>query len=141
MSNWQSVTADLHCLIPDRIICVSNKRNVAHKEESMKPIGYAVRRLDGRLVALCSTEPEAKRSRVFTTDTVMPLFERPASPVTDWFPPEVKPVHVGWYMTEVSNRGLLPLYWDGKLWRQDDCVTYHLGCQNRPWYGLTSEVK
>lgn len=39
---------------------------------------------------------------------------------TDFFPPEVKPVHVGWYETAWFDAGWLydvKIWWDGEAWR------------------------
>lgn len=60
---------------------------------------------------------------------------------TDWFPPEIKPVCVGWY----ARRFILgndvehwPQYWDGEHWRYGDHWPEPGGVVSCPveWRGL-----
>ena len=57
---------------------------------------------------------------------------------TGWYPPEVKPVRVGWY--ERYWCGLKTLYWwDGVCWRYEpESERSHY--QHLPWRGLTAPV-
>ena len=64
--------------------------------------------------------------------------------LTPWFPPEVKPAHVGWYHTgitckcpinNISLESDSNFWWDGNFW------TAFEGCspiysQNKYWRGL-----
>ena len=38
--------------------------------------------------------------------------------LTEWYPPHVKPVRVGWYERQWKMKGsaATPDYWDGKRW-------------------------
>jgi len=37
--------------------------------------------------------------------------------LTPWFPPEIKPVRVGWYETYVHDKGLKRMrYWNRRSW-------------------------
>ena len=64
--------------------------------------------------------------------------------LTDWFPPEVKPVRPGWYHTglgctypsKISQSSRKNWYWDGKSWRNGK-NDWHCELQNRWWRGLT----
>lgn len=63
-----------------------------------------------------------------------------------WHPPEIKPVHVGWY--DVANRKREPyftppwfMHWNGHLWNDYDSVPverHHdfMSIQEVPWRGL-----
>lgn len=58
-----------------------------------------------------------------------------------WFPPEVKPVHVGMYESTIfePNEWTMFLHrfkWDGKLWTRADGKI--LAIQLRYWRGLAS---
>lgn len=62
---------------------------------------------------------------------------------TPWFPPEVKPVRVGWYeailFPGLHNDDTLPeprFWWDGKEWRLARNGSA-LALQQRIWRGLT----
>lgn len=62
---------------------------------------------------------------------------------TNWFPPEVKPVHIGMY--EIRNRDGFGIewwaYWNGEKWvflRHPDWV---LMDQDREWRGLKRKQK
>jgi hypothetical protein len=69
-------------------------------------------------------------------------------PLTDWYPPEVDPVHVGFYSRQYGDGSdqdpgiLRPDYWDGKAWRyaQDCEVTGDITLCRRPWRGLSEPV-
>jgi len=68
--------------------------------------------------------------------------------LTDWHPPSIKPVHVGWYHTGINN--YLPIYakhestynwwWNGSEWG-----FYHKGdwinsiAQDRYWRGIAKD--
>lgn len=54
---------------------------------------------------------------------------------TAWFPPEVKPVRVGWYACRRCN---LDYWWDGKLWRNGEDYGYSLK-QDIEWRGLAQK--
>jgi hypothetical protein len=59
---------------------------------------------------------------------------------TDWFPPEIKPVHVGLYQCKYEESGawITSSYlwkWDGLVWRFEDTNQLCLE-QNRKWRGL-----
>lgn len=62
---------------------------------------------------------------------------------TEWFPADVKPVHVGWY--ECQLMGYL-WWWNGEFWsmRQDDSSMQYAdepcGDQNRVWRGLYAPI-
>lgn len=71
---------------------------------------------------------------------------------TDWFQPEVKPVHIGPYMTEVSNvNHIQPAfqYWDGVDWGlrsltanaslRNQAHKISSRFQNVPWRGLKAK--
>ena len=60
--------------------------------------------------------------------------------LTEWFPPHLNPVHVGFYQRDYSDCFItsIPDYWDGKYWligRKDgqaiERTSYRL-----PWRGL-----
>ena len=55
--------------------------------------------------------------------------------VTDWFPGEVKPVHIGWYETPATRFNGAMRYWNGFHWR-DLCMCCKSYDQNRKWRGL-----
>lgn len=64
---------------------------------------------------------------------------------TEWFPADVKPVHVGVYERDWSNAPELPPIewfdrWDGVTWRYGRTGEYQ-GCANRQWRGLTEQAK
>ena len=63
--------------------------------------------------------------------------------LTDWFPPDVKPVRPGWYQSVycdfLPNKKLRSdwnMYWDGEKWflKKNSLL---LRNQNRWWRGLT----
>lgn len=57
---------------------------------------------------------------------------------TDWFPPEIKPVHVGMYETSFFDAGWVyevHVWWNGRQWL--DCEQgWALIDQNVTWRGL-----
>jgi hypothetical protein len=62
----------------------------------------------------------------------------PARELTDWFPAEVKPVHVGWYHTLQKGNSVESSWnwwWSGEAWffepDFDRCIY-----QDRIWRGL-----
>jgi hypothetical protein len=62
------------------------------------------------------------------------------TPVTDWFPGEVKPVRVGWWERKIpfsfdlqSGCMTTRTYWDGSKWDSQ--------YQSLPWRGLVEEAK
>lgn len=66
--------------------------------------------------------------------------------LTEWYPAEIKPVHVGWY--EVQNRFASHVYqkswWNGRYWGvvgfewlEESRKEQKSGEQNRIWRGLT----
>lgn len=66
--------------------------------------------------------------------------------MTDWFPAEVKPVHVGVYETNMGlGNGFS--HWDGKAWgaeylRLDDALLWSpldVGRQQKKWRGLRNK--
>jgi len=69
--------------------------------------------------------------------------------LTDWYPPHIKPVRVGWYHTgngehdpcfDDSNESNYNWWWDGKNWVYDvdrECCY----AQNRWWRGLKRPAK
>lgn len=61
--------------------------------------------------------------------------------LTEWYPPEVKPVHTGHYQSTVNpewyvgeERNIPRTYWDGVRWLHDD--RYPMSHQSRFWRGL-----
>ena len=60
--------------------------------------------------------------------------------LTDWFPPEIKPVHVGVYQTDFCGYA----HWNGKKWGYGrlspldakTCAVYRSAIQNKSWRGL-----
>lgn len=64
---------------------------------------------------------------------------------TEWFPEDVKPVHIGAYEIsyprrhpshgQVALQGM-PAHWDGKKWCYSTCPESPLASQDRPWRGL-----
>lgn len=68
------------------------------------------------------------------------------SKLTKWFPPEVKPVHVGVYQTDFEPLGkdIEYSHWNGVRWGpQWDCIERAAcangtqGIQNKHWRGLS----
>lgn len=69
---------------------------------------------------------------------------------TEWFPADVKPVHVGWYECK-SNKGNtvcgFKWWWNGSYWTMKlddyDFVTKNTKCseQNRVWRGLCVPIR
>lgn len=61
---------------------------------------------------------------------------------TDWFPPEIKPVHVGGYESIPSRAASvyadLRARWDGKCWRWVNSGKKCL-IQSRKWRGLAEK--
>lgn len=60
-----------------------------------------------------------------------------AKKLTPWFPPEVKPVHVGWYERQhLAGFFHFFTWWNGEYFQcsedEPDCAF----CQNQPWRGL-----
>lgn len=64
--------------------------------------------------------------------------------LTDWYPPEVKPVRVGWYHTGVCdmnprNREEFESdynwFWDGEFWKPYE-NGINADYQNRYWRGI-----
>ncbi|MEX3914857.1 hypothetical protein AB4Y43_01235 [Paraburkholderia sp. BR10872] len=61
--------------------------------------------------------------------------------MTELFPPEIKPVHVGWYSTEWFDAGWdyeLRVWWDGQDWRNEP-NGWRLMCQKVSWRGLKEQ--
>ena len=57
---------------------------------------------------------------------------------TPWFPPEVKPVHVGDYETKTPDSfGIVPRPWNGQWWGCAYGVAGKSATQNWQWRGLT----
>jgi hypothetical protein len=58
--------------------------------------------------------------------------------MTEWYPPEIKPVRVGVYKTWY---GLIKkdAFWDGRVWRA--LGGYELAFQDRGWRGLAADPK
>lgn len=67
--------------------------------------------------------------------------------MTDWFPPDIKPVHSGVYQTEfAAGRGDLGYSrWDGVHWRYQylskaiAAGSEGIGSQNKRWRGLATK--
>lgn len=64
--------------------------------------------------------------------------------LTDWFPPEIKPVHIGWYHTgnadsnpnaKGGTESKFNWYWDGKYWRESPQGSSFFYAQDRYWRG------
>lgn len=56
---------------------------------------------------------------------------------TDWFPPDIKPVYVGWYEAAIYDAGWIyewRIWWDGSVWRDrpEGCLIPN---QNQTWRG------
>jgi hypothetical protein len=60
--------------------------------------------------------------------------------MTEWYPPETKPVRVGVYKTWY---GLIKkdAFWDGAVWRLGHADGYELAYQDRCWRGLAADPK
>jgi hypothetical protein len=69
------------------------------------------------------------------------------SDLTPWFPPEVKPVHVGWYETCMLKSAIGHSYWCGKQWSGTyfaeswnkinlRFINFDGAIQNKSWRGL-----
>lgn len=66
------------------------------------------------------------------------------SKVTRWFPPEVKPVHIGSYETRryEQSEEMYCSWWNGRYWALDSFLhgeTEYIAPsieQDRPWRGL-----
>lgn len=66
------------------------------------------------------------------------------SKLTEWFPPEIKPVHKGVYERAMCGRGTRYSFWDGVCWGGwSDKVRWAWGqrgipsvVQDAPWRGL-----
>ena len=72
------------------------------------------------------------------------------SKMTNWFPPYIKPVHIGVYEIKFSNvplgKRLMYARWNGKEWsnfaykKNDDCMNDCFGAvQKKHWRGFTEE--
>lgn len=62
--------------------------------------------------------------------------------LTDWFPPEIKPVHVGEYLSQIFDGGWTydwMVWWDGRHWRDAE-NGWALSDQNVTWRGLTEQT-
>jgi hypothetical protein len=64
--------------------------------------------------------------------------------LTDWFPPDVKPVRVGWY--ESPYQYWTHSYWCGTHWTESSCdmtgqtdPSYRSAKQKRKWRGLAEK--
>jgi hypothetical protein len=60
---------------------------------------------------------------------------------TDFFPPEIKPVHIGRYESQIFDAGWIYdwfVWWDGARWRDSE-NGWALLDQNIEWRGLTME--
>lgn len=66
-------------------------------------------------------------------------------PLTDWFPPEVKPVRVGWYQRkyDLEEEREFPDYWDGADWfvasKGGEIICK--SASTHPWRGLSRNPK
>jgi hypothetical protein len=61
--------------------------------------------------------------------------------LTDWYPPETKPVRVGTYESQIFDAGFIydwMVHWDGQMWRDKS------GCslldQNITWRGILEQT-
>ena len=66
--------------------------------------------------------------------------------LTPWYPPEIKPLHVGVYERDYSQKGRWYCFWDGNYFgcaqSQTIFCTEDVSLdQNIPWRGLTSKAK
>ncbi len=69
--------------------------------------------------------------------------------LTPWFPPDVKPVHIGWYHTgvaakcpinDVKSEANCNWWWNGSHWTAfDGCAPIYN--QNRYWRGLAENTE
>jgi hypothetical protein len=57
--------------------------------------------------------------------------------MTEWYPPEIKPVRVGRYQTDMYV-GAVWSYWDGYDWREHETGRVML-FQGRCWRGLAAD--
>lgn len=57
--------------------------------------------------------------------------------MTEWYPPEIKPVRVGIYQTDMYV-GPVWTYWDGYDWRKYETGKVML-FQGRHWRGLATD--
>jgi hypothetical protein len=57
--------------------------------------------------------------------------------MTEWYPPEIKPVRVGWYKTWYSTVKK-NAWWDGNAWCQGDAAQPSWR-QDRCWRGLAAD--
>lgn len=69
---------------------------------------------------------------------------------TEWFPADVKPVNVGWYITNAPDtdtdiESQFLWWWDGIQWTSklddDDDNIQPCFSQNRKWRGLCATIK
>jgi 5'-3' exonuclease len=122
----------------------------------MKPIGFAIQNIaSGEYGNLFYSHVEMAENAVdaslpsyqkFPSNAYrgpIPVFTRPVSPITDWFPSNRKPVHVGDYIVEVENtitgyKSNALAYWDGAIWRGNPSKVMLMDQRVR-WYGLTSK--
>jgi hypothetical protein len=118
----------------------------------MTPVAYGLRHKNsGKLIRYISESASEmqtmQRMRELLPDTNMRveadlivLYEAPPSPITPWFPPEVKPVRVGHYPVDYGVDGISFAHWNGVQWCEWEDGSI-ISNQNLRWYGLTSEVK
>lgn len=62
--------------------------------------------------------------------------------LTDWYPPELKPVRVGMYESQIFDAGFVYdwfVHWDGRHWRDGTGMT--LIDQNLTWRGILEEME
>lgn len=64
--------------------------------------------------------------------------------VTEWFPPHVQPVRIGWYQRDYLEKHHTEVadWWDGKAWfygRSDGSKSAYPVSMLRRWRGLNSE--
>lgn len=65
--------------------------------------------------------------------------------LTEWFPADVKPVHVGWYHTRSGGTSAAGSpwnwWWSGKYWLAEPGAEEGHKCvnQNRIWRGLAEK--
>ena len=65
--------------------------------------------------------------------------------LTNWFKPSIKPVHIGWYETQMKYGNFGYSYWDGFSWScqhyGNSCSLLNAACwngaiQDKKWRGI-----
>lgn len=59
--------------------------------------------------------------------------------LTEWYPPEIKPVHVGYYQRRYVFGLLYKEWWTGQKWTSSTTDTTPCTCQHLPWRGLAEK--